>query len=294
MIDRQSAGLLPDKPHTALRAPDGELLYEEMLTRGGFGGAVLVLLPSLPGRRAPRGRRPPQRGWPAPEPDPEGPSPLRRRLYLSDRVAPGGMLVDRRVPLLFNKDVTVLLARADRDRRRVLRQRRRRRALVRPARAARASSRRAGGSTSRPATTSGSRSRMVHRWHLGEPVRMLVLRGARRACSIPEAFRNPVGQLRMDAPYTHRDFVRPPARSPRRAPLQDGPRELIVKKQGTFTRYTLDTPAMDVVGWDGFVYPCRVRHREVPAEDGPRSPAAAPCTRPSRARASSSARSSRA
>ena len=73
--------------------------------------------------------------------------------------------------------------------------------------------------------------------------------------SIPAAFRNPVGQLRMDAPYTHRDFVRPvgPIATPE-SPLE-GPRELIVKKQGTFTRYTLDTPAMDVVGWEGFVYP---------------------------------------
>ena len=26
---------------------------------------------------------------------------------------------------------------------------------------------------------------------------------------IPNDFRNPVGQLKMDAPYTHRDFVRP-------------------------------------------------------------------------------------
>ena len=39
MIDRHRAGILPDKPHTAYRAPDGKLLYEEMLTRGGFGGA---------------------------------------------------------------------------------------------------------------------------------------------------------------------------------------------------------------------------------------------------------------
>ena len=38
MIDRQSAGLFPDKPHTVCRAPDGKLLYEEMFTRGGFSG----------------------------------------------------------------------------------------------------------------------------------------------------------------------------------------------------------------------------------------------------------------
>ena len=36
---------------------------------------------------------------------------------------------------------------------------------------------------------------------------------------------------------------------------QDGPRELFVKKGGVFTRYALERPPMDVVGWDGFVYP---------------------------------------
>ena len=72
---------------------------------------------------------------------------------------------------------------------------------------------------------------------------------------MPPAYRNPVGQLRMDAPYSHRDFVRPvgPIATPDRVP--EGPRDLIVKKKGAFTRYALTTPAMDVVGWDGFVYP---------------------------------------
>ena len=32
---------------------------------------------------------------------------------------------------------------------------------------------------------------------------------ARGGVHLPEQFRNPVGQLRMDAPYTHRDFVHP-------------------------------------------------------------------------------------
>ena len=38
MIDRQAMGLLPKKPHTALRDAKGGLFYEEMHTRGGFGG----------------------------------------------------------------------------------------------------------------------------------------------------------------------------------------------------------------------------------------------------------------
>jgi homogentisate 1,2-dioxygenase len=72
---------------------------------------------------------------------------------------------------------------------------------------------------------------------------------------IPREFRNPVGQLKMDAPYTHRDFVRPvgPISTPDK--IADGPRELFVKKGGAFSRLALERCPMDVVGWDGFAYP---------------------------------------
>ena len=43
---------------------------------------------------------------------------------------------------------------------------------------------------------------------------------------------------------TNRDFVRP-----------QGPAELFAKKQGKLTKFVLERPPMDVVGWDGFVYP---------------------------------------
>jgi homogentisate 1,2-dioxygenase len=95
---------------------------------------------------------------------------------------------------------------------------------------------------------------LIHRWHVREPMRLMCFE-AHGGVFIPGSFRNPVGQLRMDAPYTHRDFVHPtgPISTPDR--IQDGPRELLVKKKGSFTRYELENPAMDVVGWDGFVYP---------------------------------------
>ena len=43
MIDRMSCGLMPAKPHTVLRDAEGNLLHEEMLTRGGFSGAFSYL-----------------------------------------------------------------------------------------------------------------------------------------------------------------------------------------------------------------------------------------------------------
>lgn len=68
---------------------------------------------------------------------------------------------------------------------------------------------------------------------------------------VPRQWRNEVGQLRMDAPFCHRDF---------RLPVFTGPqdediRELVVKRAAAFHGYRLDTPPLDVVGWDGAVYP---------------------------------------
>jgi len=253
MIDRHSAGLLPDKPHTAYRTPGGGILYEEMHTRAGFGGAFSYFYHRFPvGAHREVGIA--RRGWPANERDPEGASPLRRRLYLSDRVAAQGMLVDRRLPLLFNEHVTILLAHAaltddvyfangDGDELWFVRGGRGR--LESPC----------GWLDAGPGDYVWIPRSLVHRWHVIEgPLAMLCFE-VRGGVSIPAAYRNAVGQLRMDAPYTHRDFVRPIGPIATLDAMLEGPRELVVKKRGTFSRYVLETPAMDVVGWEGFVYP---------------------------------------
>jgi len=96
---------------------------------------------------------------------------------------------------------------------------------------------------------------MIHRWHLTSPELRMMCFESTGAVRVPEQFRNPVGQLRMDAPYTHRDFVRPVGPiATFDAPIQ-GPRELFVKRGGRHQRYLLERSPMDIVGWDGFVYP---------------------------------------
>ena len=69
-------------------------------------------------------------------------------------------------------------------------------------------------------------------------------------CIVPREFRNPVGQLRMDAPYTHRDFVRPVFKGPR-----PGPKRILVKKDDAFVERVPVASPFDVVGWDGTVWP---------------------------------------
>jgi homogentisate 1,2-dioxygenase len=252
VIDRQSGGLLPDKPHTVLRAPDGALLYEEMFTRGGFSGPYTYFYHRFP-VGAHREVAASARGWPKPHAEGDAPRPLRRRLYLSHRLPAGGMLVDARVPVLFNRDVTVLLAAPDATDDLYFANGDGDELWFVQDGSARLESPcgwldvRAGDYVWVPRS-------MIHRWHVERPLRLLGFE-AGGGVFVPPIYRNPVGQLRMDAPYTHRDFVRP------RGPIatvdrtQDGPRALLVKKGGAFTSYALETPAMDVVGWDGFVYP---------------------------------------
>jgi homogentisate 1,2-dioxygenase len=70
---------------------------------------------------------------------------------------------------------------------------------------------------------------------------------------LPRQFRNDVGQLRMDAPYTHRDFRRPIFTGP--AATDDGLHDVVVKRGGAFHGFRADHSPLDVVGWDGAVYP---------------------------------------
>jgi homogentisate 1,2-dioxygenase len=224
-----------------------------MLTRGGFTGAFTYLYHRFP-VTAHREVAVSHRGWQPPHLDRDGQAPLRRRLYLSDRIPAGGMLVDRRVPILFNEQVIVLLARptttddvyfanADGDELWFLQE--------------------GAGRVESPCGWLDVKTGdyvwipkgMIHRWHVLEAMRMLAFEARTFGITIPAHYRNAVGQLRMDAPYTHRDFVRPRGPIASFEHVEEGPRELIVKKRGAFTRYALEHPAMDVVGWDGFVYP---------------------------------------
>jgi len=247
MIERRFAGILPPKPHTAFRDAEGHLYYEEMFTRGGFSGAFTYFYhrkPITPTRDVAVSTR----GFHAPAAAEDAHRPLKRRLYDSNKIPAGGQAIDRRVPVLFNGDVTVYLVRAtetddayfangDGDELWYVQDG-----------AARLES---------PCgwldVVSGDYvwvpHSMMHRWHVGGELRAMALE-APAGVMIPREFRNPVGQLKMDAPYTHRDFVHPGG------PLaQDGPRTLLVKKGGVFSHYTLAHAPMDVVGWDGFVYP---------------------------------------
>jgi homogentisate 1,2-dioxygenase len=73
----------------------------------------------------------------------------------------------------------------------------------------------------------------------------------RKDVRIPAHYRNAVGQLRMDAPYSHRDFRRPAFVGP----SDERIRTVIVKRNDAFQAFVARHSPLDVVGWDGTVYP---------------------------------------
>jgi homogentisate 1,2-dioxygenase len=68
----------------------------------------------------------------------------------------------------------------------------------------------------------------------------------------PNRYRNRYGQLLEHAPYSHRDFHAPTEL------VTHGDRgdyELVVRVRDGYQHYALDYHPLDVVGWDGYVYP---------------------------------------
>jgi homogentisate 1,2-dioxygenase len=247
VIDRRTAGRLPAKPHTALRDGGGRLLYEECLTRGGFDGPFTIAYHE--GRPHTAVHADVAHGWTLPQAAP--PRPLAKRHYRSQALAaPEGAPLDARVPLLFNQDVVI--------------------STLQPTAADPVYFANGDGDDLLFVLEGGGLVRSVLgdlRFGAGDYVcvpkgilhRLVPDEAPQRWLSIeclgglrlPSQWRNETGQLRMDAPYTHRDFRGPTLEPPR----DEGIRHVVVKRGGAFHGFVHDHTPLDVVGWDGTVYP---------------------------------------
>ncbi len=252
MIDPRRRGHLPGKPHTVFRDDQGRLLYEHCFTRRGFDGPFSMLYH----------RNPPQQLGDGKATEPlwstesivavDDHQPLRRRHYRTFEAPREGTPATGRKPLLFNGDLTV--------------------GIVRPEASDLDFYFANGDADDLFYIYEGSGELrswfgnlcfgpgdyvvvprgVVHRFVLGDGPHTWLWLELRSGLRIPKQYRNDLGQLRMDAPYTHRDF---------RAPELDGtvdpggPREVVVKRAGRFTRFASPHKVLDVVGWDGTVYP---------------------------------------
>lgn len=246
MLDRMQVGEVPRKHHIALRDADGNLRWEECLTRDGFEGPYTILYHE--GRPHEQRVSEAKHGWVVPRES--GPRPLKKRHFRSQDLDGGGAPLDARVPLLFNADVTlstlrpdaadpVYFVNADGDDLFFVKQ---------------------GGGVLRSMLGDVRFEAedyvfvpkgVLHRFEVDEGRQEWLSMELHGGLHLPKQWRNEVGQLRMDAPFCHRDFRRPTFEGPR----DEGIRELVVKRDGAFHGFSLPRSPLDVVGWDGTVYP---------------------------------------
>jgi homogentisate 1,2-dioxygenase len=257
MIERLVFGDVPRKHHVQLRGDGGALRWEECITRDGFDAAYTIayhlhrpheqrFAPPKQGADLPH-------GWRAPHA--EGPEPrghLAKRHFKSGETKhKGGAPIDARVPLVYNGDIVLSVAFPDRSD---------------PVYFADADADtlifvHEGKGTLRTMLGDVPFGKddyvfvpraLVHRFVLeqGVPQHWLVIE-CRGGLHLPKQFRNEVGQLRMDAPYCHRDFVRPSFVGP----MDEGLREVVVKRRDHFHAFVTPHSPLDVVGWDGSVWP---------------------------------------
>jgi homogentisate 1,2-dioxygenase len=245
-----AVGELAKKHHVQLRDAAGALRYEECFTRDGFDGPYTI---------AYHLRRPhthsiaePHHGWrPAAQHASDRDRPLAKRHYQTPLLTSGGTALDDRTILLFNDDVQagvafptaddpVYAADGDAD------------TLVYIHRGGGVLRSLFGDVTFAAGDYVFVPRGLLHRFTLAGNLTQhwftLALAGG---LHFPRQFRNEAGQLRMDAPYSHRDFKRPEFRGP----LDEGIRTIAVKRQDRWHAFTLADSPLDVVGWDGTVYP---------------------------------------
>ena len=250
MLDRTSAGVIAPKPHTLFRSPGGALYYEECITRDGFDGPFSILYHE----RRPHEARPvaATARFPGPRAGSSAEPGLARRHYRTLELQQGtSTLLASRVPLLFNEHLTLGFARpavsddvyfvnADADELFFVL--------------------RGHGTLRSPFGDVAFRGNDYVYVPKGTLYRSVLDAGGeqafltlelRRGLSLPRQYRNGVGQLRMDAPYSHRDFTRPVLRGP----SDEGIRDHVVKRGGAFYGFRSAHSPLDVVGWDGSVYP---------------------------------------
>lgn len=248
MIHRLQRGEVPAKPHTAFR-PGGRLAHEHCFTREGFAGGFTILYHRDP----PHWVESQEDLGPHPgHAEPRWDGPLRRRHFLTGQVAAGGTPFLSRRLLLANADIGVWVARPDRPEE----------TLVANADGDELTFVHAGRGTVvsplgllayGPGDYVYVPRGLPHAWR-PEGESFLLLMEGRTWLDVPRQFRNPQGQLRMDAPFTHRDFREPVW--PEGGPSSLGaPRRLVVQRGGRLTAFQCAHDPFDVVGWDGAVWP---------------------------------------
>jgi homogentisate 1,2-dioxygenase len=239
-------GQVARKRHVAFRRENGSLLYEELVGNQGFAGPSALLyhlrLPTaVTSVRPVRGL-----GWVA---EPE--RIVRHRHFRTGALVTGPSPILDRVPLLFNSQVAVSIARPRKEDAFFYRNGQGDEVVFVVEGAGTLESSfgeldwKAGDYVVIPRG-------ILHRWRLGEgPFRFLVIESGGHVRT-PARYRNEHGQLTEMAPFSERDV-----RRPSRLVTHDeaGEFRVVVKSGNRLVEMTMPHHPIDVVGWDGYYYP---------------------------------------
>jgi homogentisate 1,2-dioxygenase len=239
-------GQVPHKRHTQFRKPDGSLYSEQVMGTKGFSGLEAILYHHHP----PTAIVAVEDLGPAVV-ELEEEASLRHRHFKTARLDPGGDMLTGRRYMLANNDVALAICRPDEQQDYYYRNGQGDELLFVHEGEGRLETTfgilpyRRGDYLYVPI---GCTYRLVSS---GGPVRLLVIETTGEITT-PRRYRNEHGQLLEHAPYCERD-IRPPVELLARD--ERGTFEVRVRARGRITRHVLDHHPLDVVGWDGYLYP---------------------------------------
>ncbi|MBI5155282.1 homogentisate 1,2-dioxygenase [Candidatus Poribacteria bacterium] len=276
MLDYMRLGTMPEKNHTAHRRVSDNWLYQEhCFTRAGFSRSYSILYHRVaPTREAGTG---PSR-YDGTEFVARAPGnyaldyPLRRRHLDTNLARPGGNLFEARKCILFNDDIHTSLARptdtteeffsnGDGDE------------LFFFHRGSGWAETMFGRVTFRQQDYLLIPRSCLYRLHFDAGEVFALIFEGRANIEVPDSYRNPDGQLRLDAPYCHRDFGRPErlmaeAGEELPKPPACGYWTVVTKRFDRLSEHRYEHYPCDAAGWDGFVYPVTFPIRKYQAKAG--------------------------
>ncbi len=253
MIQRHTLGRVPAKPHTTFYDDDGKLLMEQMVTREGFNGPFSILYYRVP---------PTDEFSVEPLELPDfcphqllERQPLHRRHIRTQDLQPGGDFLTARRTLMVNRYLQIGIVKVDEP-------------------AVHFFSNGDGDECWFIKEGSGYLESVfgilpfkkhdyvliprstAYRLHFDNDTATAMVFEGRPWIGVPKDYRNAYGQITDYAPFTHRDF-RIPERllDPAGVDGYEMPFSIVTKQMDDLTVHRYKHFPLDVVGWDGFVYP---------------------------------------
>ncbi len=247
MVFYHKLGKIPHKRHTAFRDPQGGLYPEHLMGNLGFSGIKSLIYtlhpPTTIARIEHMGELPLE-----PEPDER----LHLRHFRTHQLhMEGPSVVLNRIPLLFNEDVSLSLARPTADDVFFYRNGQADE-VVFVTEGEGVLESQLGELDYRQGDYLVIPKGIIHRFRLSRKNHILLIFESQGYVRTPAKYRNMHGQLHEHSPFCERDIRPPSILTPHD---EEGEFPVVVKSRNILQRMILTHHPFDTVGWDGYYYP---------------------------------------